>query len=217
MISYIDIIFLMIVAVVLVSRLYSVLGTRGEEKGVRIVVKPLPENLENQPVKKAVYEVKEEQENIVDINSLSEVNNKIQALPDFDKEHFINGARRVFELVVQAFGKADLAPIYGLVSKKVFNAFTEVLSFREENKISAEVDFICFDKAEIKDIKRLKNSIRVIVEFVSEQINLLRNAEGEVIEGDENFVQKITDIWTFERDLNAKNYEWVLVSTKKNV
>ena len=81
--------------------------------------------------------------------------------------------------------------------------------------MTSEVDFICFDKKEIKDVRFLKNSIKVVVEFVSEQVNLLRNAQGEVVEGDENFVQKITDVWTFERIVNAKNNNWVLVSTKK--
>ena len=53
------------------------------------------------------------------------------------------------------------------------------------------------------------------MEFISEQVNILKNDKGEVIEGDENFVQKITDVWTFERALNAKNNQWILVSTKK--
>jgi predicted lipid-binding transport protein (Tim44 family) len=78
------------------------------------------------------------------------------------------------------------------------------------------VDFICFDKSEIKDVKILKNSAKIAVEFITEQVNLLRNAEGKVIEGDENFIQKITDVWTFERSLNAQSNKWLLVSTKKS-
>jgi predicted lipid-binding transport protein (Tim44 family) len=62
----------------------------------------------------------------------------------------------------------------------------------------------------------LKNSVKIIVDFDSEQINILKNADGEVVEGDENFVQNITDVWTFERSLNAKSKNWLLVSTKKS-
>ena len=82
--------------------------------------------------------------------------------------------------------------------------------------MSAEIEFIGFDKTEIKNVKFLKNSVKITVEFNSEQINILKDCKGEVLEGDENFVQKITDIWTFERSLNAKNNNWILVSTKKN-
>ena len=128
---------------------------------------------------------------------------------------FLQGAGKVFELVLQAFSKGDLQPVKDLISKKVFEAFNNTLAERKENNMTSEVDFICFDKKEIKDVRFLKNSIKVVVEFVSEQVNLLRNAQGEVVEGDENFVQKITDVWTFERIVNAKNNNWVLVSTKK--
>ena len=95
-------------------------------------------------------------------------------------------------------------------------AFNEVIAQRKDEKLTSEVDFICFDKSEIKDVRILKNSVKIAVEFITEQVNLLRNAEGKVIEGDENFIQKITDVWTFERSLNAQSNKWLLVSTKKS-
>ena len=57
---------------------------------------------------------------------------------------------------------------------------------------------------------------KIVVKFVTEQINLLKNSAGEIVEGDENFVQKITDVWTFEKDINSASKIWLLVSTKKN-
>ena len=66
-------------------------------------------------------------------------------------------------------------------------------------------------KAEIKDEK----DALISVEFVTEQVNVLRNKENQVIEGDENYIQTITDVWTFERPLDSKSLNWVLVSTKK--
>ena len=65
------------------------------------------------------------------------------------------------------------------------------------------------------DAKILKTQAKVAVHFVSEQVNLLKSADGEIIQGDENFVQKIDDVWTFERDLNKKSNIWLLSSTKK--
>ena len=56
---------------------------------------------------------------------------------------------------------------------------------------------------------------KITVRFVSEQVNILKNKDGEVIEGDENFIQNITDSWTFERALTSTNPNWLLVSTKK--
>ena len=45
--------------------------------------------------------------------------------------------------------------------------------------------------------------------------NIFSEEDGEIIEGDENFIQNITDMWTFERALTSTNPNWVLVSTKK--
>ncbi|MBR1841541.1 MAG: TIM44-like domain-containing protein, partial [Alphaproteobacteria bacterium] len=50
----------------------------------------------------------------------------------------------------------------------------------------------------------------------SQQVNILKDKDGNVIIGDENFVQKISDTWTFERPLNDVSNAWTLVSTKKS-
>ncbi len=36
--------------------------------------------------------------------------------------------------------------------------------------------------------------------FVSEQINVVRNADGQIADGNPNEVQKVVDLWTFRRD-----------------
>ena len=91
----------------------------------------------------------------------------------------------------------------------------DVIQQRQTDKIIAETDFIGFDKVDIIKADIKDNKAVVSVEFVSEQVNVLRSENGEVIEGDENYIQNITDVWTFERALNAKTSNWLLVSTKK--
>ncbi len=219
--SFVDIIFLMILVAFIITRLYSVFGSNGSEEKVRVIVKPLDKNAEKKLMENISKVIKESNKNdnkadIVDFDSLSEPEKSLAKIPNFNKETFLRGACRVFEMVLQAFSSGNITGIKELVNKKIWEAFNQVINFRKENNLSSEVDFICFDKSEIKEVKLLKNSAKIVVEFVSEQINILRNEKGEVIEGDENFVQKITDIWTFERTLNAKNNQWVLVSTKKS-
>ena len=204
----VDIIFLLVLVAAVAVRLYSVFGKNGEEKNVRVILRPVQKSSDEQVVDNIMEIVRPEQ-----VKTKTEEKSSVS--DEFNKEMFLQGARRVFELVLNAFSRGDLLPVKDLVSKKVFEAINGVITERKENNITSEVDFICFDKSEVKDVKMLKNSIKVVVEFVSEQVNLLRNAKGEVVEGDENFVQKITDVWTFERMLNAKNNNWVLVSTKK--
>ena len=207
-----DIIVLFVLAAFVIFRLYSVFGTKGENGGVKIVLKPIDENRQEKMKDLKNVVIAKEKDGLV---GLIYTPKEIPAKEDFNKEMFLRGANKVFEMVLHAFNEGNLLPVRDLVSKKVFDAFNKVIDARKEEQITSEVDFIGFKKSEVKEVKKLKNSIKVVVEFVSEQVNLLKNAKGEVIEGDENFVQKITDMWTFERPLNAKNNSWILVSTKK--
>lgn len=202
-----DLILLFIAVAFVAARLYSVFGKDDNTKNIRVVLRPVNKN--DKTVDDDTVQIVKTHKAVDKTAAESETDE------EFNKEAFLNGARKVFELILQAFSNGDLLPVKDLVSKKVFEVFNNTLTERKEQNMTSEVDFICFDKSEIKDVKFLKNSIKVVVEFVSEQVNLLRNAQGEVVEGDENFVQKITDVWTFERMINAKNNNWVLVSTKK--
>ena len=219
--SFIDIIFLMILVAFIITRLYGVFGSNNNDEKIRVIVKPIDKHAEKniiENIKKVINENGNTKiQNITDFDNLSEKDKSLANIPNFNKENFIHGACRVFEVILQSFSNGNISNIKDLVSSKLWNTLNGIITYRKENNITSEVDFICFEKSEIKDVKLLKNSAKIIVEFISEQINILRNEKGEVIEGDENFVQKITDVWTFERSLNAKNNRWILVSTKKNV
>jgi predicted lipid-binding transport protein (Tim44 family) len=49
--------------------------------------------------------------------------------------------------------------------------------------------------------------------LMSEQIHVLRAHDGSDVDGDpQNAVEK-TDFWTFSRDINSSDPNWVLVGT----
>lgn len=212
-----DIVFLAVVAVLLLTRLYSVFGSHAEDRKIKVIVKPIDAQTE-QRIMEDIRKTVEEHQRTETANepNLSALDRQLLQIPNFNKNAFMNGARGAFELIVRAFYSDSMDTVKNLISRKVYDAFKAVIAERKEQNLSSEVDFICFDKSEIKNVKILKNSVKIAVEFVTEQVNILKKADGEVIEGDENFIQKITDIWTFERNINAKN-EWLLVSTKKSV
>ena len=51
------------------------------------------------------------------------------------------------------------------------------------------------------------------VRFDAEMIVAVRNAEGEVVDGDPAFVRRMNDLWTFERKLGDPNPGWLLTET----
>ena len=214
-----DILILAMIAVFLISRLYMAFGANAEDKMPRIIIKRI-DNADN--AEEALKELELLQKDLEKNYCANEnrtlecrLDNLLEKVKDFNVGNFINSANRVFELVLQAFYDNKMENVKNLLSKKVYDTFKEAINSRLEQKQTTEVEFICFEKTEIKDVRMLKNSVKIIVEFVTQQINILRAADGKVIAGDENFIQKITDVWTFERTLNAKDNKWVLVSTKK--
>ena len=214
-----DIIILAMIAVFLISRLYMAFGANAEDKMPRMIIKRI-DNADN--AEEALKELELLQKDLEKTYCANEnrtlecrLDGLFEKIKDFNVGNFINSANRVFELVLQAFYDNKMENVKSLLSKKVYDTFKQAINSRLEQKQTTEVEFICFEKTEIKDVRMLKNSVKIIVEFVTQQINILRGADGKVIAGDENFIQKITDVWTFERTLNAKDNKWVLVSTKK--
>ena len=139
--SFVDIIFLMILVAFIITRLYSVFGSNGNEEKVRIIVKPLDKNAEKKLMENISKVIKESNKNdnkadIVDFDSLSEPEKSLAKIPNFNKETFLRGACRVFEMVLQAFSSGNITGIKELVNKKIWEALDQVINFRKENNLS---------------------------------------------------------------------------------
>lgn len=215
--AYLDIIILLLVVVMVFAKLKSLLGTRPEneteisrESAAKIFDILMQEHNRKHGAQPTPAELCTDDEN------LSESEKALQKIPGFNRDKFLNSAKKAFEIIVTSFAKGDVKTLETLVSKNLLKKFKEIIGKRQEEGISAETDFIGFDEAVIADAKIDKNDlVKISVKFVSEQVNILRGKDGEVIEGDENFIQSITDVWTFERSLHATTPAWLLSSTKK--
>lgn len=210
--GYLDIIFLLILVLVIFSKLRNVLGTNTEETKVVMLSKEQFEKVYNEIKNNAVKPT----DDVVDVNSLSPLDRELTKIPNFNKGMFIKGAQKAFEMILSSFSKGDSKTLSKLVSKDLLKKFNSVIQERQDNGITSEMDLIGFVETEVESVCFVENNkVNLVVKFVSEQVNLLKNAEGEVIEGDENYIQQISDIWTFEKSLDAKVNNWVLCSTKK--
>lgn len=216
--AYLDIIILLFVVVMVFAKLKSLLGTRPEneteiskESAAKIFDILMQEhNKHQQQTAAAGKELK------ADESDLSDSEKNLSKIPGFNRDKFLNSAKKAFEIIITSFAKGDVNTLEGLVSKNLLKKFKEIIDQRQADGISAETDFIGFNEAIITDAKITKNDLaKISVKFVSEQVNILRDRKGDVLEGDENFIQSITDVWTFERSLNATTPNWLLVSTKK--
>ncbi len=213
MAQYFDIIILLIVVVVVFQRLKNVLGSKPDEYTQNQITDENAAKIFDMIIQEAEKSANSQS---VEKEELSGTDKVLSLIPDFNKENFLRGAQRAFEVIVTSFSKGDTQTLEMLVNKTLVKKFKEIIEKRKEEGIVSETDFIGFENTEITDAKISKNDIaKITVKFVSEQVNILKNSKDEVIEGDENFIQNITDVWTFERSLTSTNPNWLLVSTKK--
>ena len=218
--GYLDILVLLVVVLIIFMKLRQVLGTHVEtERRTKIAEENAAKifDIIMKEAEKSRLAEQEKQDVLKNENGEeNEISKVLNEIPGFNEKQFLFGAKKSFEMIVESFSKGDVETLEMLVSKEILKKFQDVIEKRKAEGIVSEADFIAFDKAEIVDAKISADNIaKITVEFISQQVNLLKNAQGEVIEGDENFIQNIKDKWTFERSLTSTSPNWLLVSTRK--
>lgn len=132
----------------------------------------------------------------------------------FDKDQFLAGARAAFEMVVAAFAAGDTKSLRPLLANDVYDDFAGAIKEREEAKQNLETTLIGITTAEIIEADLRQKTAFITVKFVSEQVNVTRDSEGRIVDGDPNHVAKVTDIWTFARNTRSRDPNWALVATR---
>jgi len=206
-----DLIFLGLVVALILYRLNSVLGTRPERPQIKIITKKEFDKIYDMIQNKA-----HEDEKFGAIKvSQTPFDKELLKIEGFDKNAFLRRASKAFEMILEAFSNRDKETLKMLTTVKLYEQLSNIIDERTTQNITSESDLIRIDEMEIVDVKITMKKAHISVKFQSDQINVLKKADGEVIEGDENFVQQITDVWTFEKDLDSKTHVWLLSSTKK--
>jgi predicted lipid-binding transport protein (Tim44 family) len=134
--------------------------------------------------------------------------------PGFEPTGFAAGARAAFTTIVEAFAKGDIGPLQSLLDPQTFASFKGAITGRIERGEKAETTLIGFEASDIAMAEMQGGFAQVTVRFVSEQINVLRNADGQIADGNPNEVQKVVDLWTFRRDTRSSDPNWLLIKTE---
>lgn len=132
----------------------------------------------------------------------------------FDPAEFMNGAKAAYELIVQGFANGDRKVLAELLSSEVFSGFMQAIKAREDARETVEQSFVGIKSAELQDAEYSGGTAQMTVKFVSEMITSTRSALGEVVSGDPKRIKEVTDVWTFARDVRARDPNWKLIATQ---
>lgn len=137
-----------------------------------------------------------------------------QADRTFDQAHFVGGAKMAYEMIVTAFANGDRKALKPLLSRDVYEGFSGAIDGREKAGHKVETRFVGIDRAEIVEASVKGGIAEITVRFVSQLITVTRDAQGQVVEGDPARVSDVIDVWTFARDITSSDPNWRLVSTQ---
>ncbi len=133
--------------------------------------------------------------------------------PSFDPDGFLEGAKMAFEMIVTAFAKGDEKTLEPLLAPNVFESFAADIRRRREAGETRETTVSGIRQARIEQARLEGREARVTVLIVSDQINVTRDREGNVIDGDPKAPEAVSDLWTFARDTRSRDPNWQLVET----
>ena len=132
------------------------------------------------------------------------------------KKQFLKGADIAYEQIVTSFAKGDKRSLKGLLSRELFENFSETIDERKNKKLNYETTFIGIKSSKVLEFKKIENIYKVTVNFVSEIITCVKDNNNKVIEGNPDIIKTVNDVWKFSKNMWSQDPTWYLVDTSKN-
>lgn len=138
----------------------------------------------------------------------------VRSDPTFTPKDFIEGARTAYEMIVMAFANGDRTTLKNLLSSEVYDGFEAAILEREAKGETVKSTFVGIDKAEMTHVEVKGAEAQITVRIVSQLISATYDKDNKLVDGDEENVAEVNDIWTFARDTRSRDPNWKLVATE---
>ena len=208
----IQLVILGVVALFMVLRLRSVLGTRtGFE--------PDP-NAQTAPTADAQEAQEQDNRDISDhIDLNSESGRALLAMkkvePDFMLTDFLSGASQAYELILMAYENDDIETLSKFLSKDVFDSFAAVIDERQAKGLKITAEFIGMRDVRLieAEFDQTTKLAEITVLLSAEMTSEVSDQSGTVIEGDKTTAKTQRNQWTFSRTMGSDDPNWQLVAS----
>jgi predicted lipid-binding transport protein (Tim44 family) len=214
----VEIVILAMIAAFLGLRLYSVLGRRAEHEEepipgrldgqqstpprVRTAEAPAPALGQRlQPLQPAAPSVE---------RGLREIGTADRR---FDAFAFVEGARSAYRMVLEAFWRGDKDELRQLCDGDVYESFASAIDARQAAGEVLENRLVRIEDSTITDAEYNAPMARISVRFRSDIATVTRDADGHMIAGSLNDAIESIDVWTFVRNTQSPDPDWILEGT----
>ena len=217
----IEIVILAMIAAFLGLRLYSVLGQRAEHEEEVVPrnfdrAAPDGDSPRDGAAPKAAIAAAPARPLQLD-GAMPAVERGVRAIaaadPSFDITAFLEGAKGAYSMVLEAFWKGDKGTLRELCDDDVYASFAAAIEGRESAGHTLDHKLIRVEEYRIRSAELDGRTARVAVLFVSDIAAVTRDSDGQVIAGSLDDAIESRDIWTFSRQIDAADPNWVLDET----
>lgn len=214
--ALIQILVLLAIAVFLLLRFRSVLGTR---EGFEKPPAKAPDTKRDDRPEFEVIEGGPDRDITDHVPDGSDAAHALGAMkliePGFSVAEFMDGARGAYEMILMAFERGEIDEIQKLLDEEVYQTFVDAVGAREDQGLTVEADFVGLREIELSEAEFDRDSQQadITVRIVAELTSVVKNAEGEIVEGSPTEIKRQKDVWTFSRKMGADDPNWKLVAT----
>ena len=186
---YIDIILFAILAAVLATNLYKVLGKKTISEDITSTKKNMDIEEDKNIFSNEVMDYSQKQ--IINLDK------------NFSFPVFLDGAKSAFNLIVEAYKNKNIQDVKELLSPEVYDNFKKSISKINDKGKKVTTFQIVSLKASIVDIEVIEKLVKIKVEFSSLQETILKNNNNNSLE--------VKDIWVFQRQMDSDSLIWKLI------
>lgn len=135
-------------------------------------------------------------------------------VPAFNPYHFIDGARRAFEMIVIAFSNGDKKTLEPLLSAELFEAYAHVIDQRDKDQETWDTKIDDLMMTVISDAEISDDTLKMTVDYTAQERITARDKQGNVIDGHDGDKNIAKDRWVFCKSIKDKTEIWTLTDAQ---
>ncbi|WP_146107756.1 Tim44/TimA family putative adaptor protein [Porphyrobacter sp. HT-58-2] len=214
--TVLEIVLLAMVAAFLGLRLYSVLGRRAEQEEEPAVQRF--ESDDKPAIARAAMPQPVAPARPVELEGVMPAVERglrdiAAADGNFNIGQFLDGARGAYRMVLEAFWQGDRETLRDLCDDDVYAGFIAAIDEREAAGETMDNTLIRIEETRIHSASLDGRMARIALLFVADIAAVTRDKDGNVIAGSLDDAIESRDVWTFSRNVTARDPNWLLDET----
>jgi len=119
-------------------------------------------------------------------------------------------------MILEAYWRGDKEELSQLCDSDVYNSFAAAIDARAAAGETLDNRLVRIEDSVITAASFSAPMARVTIRFTSDIADVTRNADGHVIAGSLDDAVEVHNLWTFSRNVNSPDPDWLLDETDED-